>query len=283
MSASVIRTALDFAFTKCDGGRDVHALRHPRRRLEDHDLRPVERQMVDGLSTPVRLAGGAALNMGEIAHQPVAGQHLHLDLPRPERRRRPQDPGEPGLAAGRDQHPVPRRQLSPTSTTPISNGYAGFNESLPAVQLVRGRDGLDPLQEHRDARGLRRRRARRRQLRVRQRRPPAVRQLQHRREPGEHERGHLGAVQPARPGRVLLRQRRLPDAPAPLAPGGTGGSTGRVDPALGVEQGWQGFAGQNSSWSSARSRSPLARTAASTAMWSTPRRVRSTIRRCSSS
>jgi hypothetical protein len=40
------------------------------------------------------------------------------------------------------------------------------------------------------------------------------------------------------------------DAPSPLAPGGTGGTTGRVDPPLvhpyGSTYGWQGFSGQNS-------------------------------------
>jgi hypothetical protein len=35
------------------------------------------------------------------------------------------------------------------------------------------------------------------------------------------------------------------DAPSPLAPGGAGGSTGRVDPPWVVSEGWQGFSGQN--------------------------------------
>jgi Bacterial cadherin-like domain len=36
------------------------------------------------------------------------------------------------------------------------------------------------------------------------------------------------------------------DAPSPVAPGGTGGSTGRVDPPWVYTEGWQGFSGQNS-------------------------------------
>ena len=34
------------------------------------------------------------------------------------------------------------------------NGYAGFNEVFPLVQLVRDGDGYHPLQDHRGARRL---------------------------------------------------------------------------------------------------------------------------------
>src|SRR6202030_2997222 len=48
------------------------------------------------------------------------------------------------------------------------------------------------------------------------------------------------------PGAFYCTSADCTDAPAPLAPGGSGGSTGRVDPPFwfGTE-GWQGFSGQN--------------------------------------
>jgi len=48
------------------------------------------------------------------------------------------------------------------------------------------------------------------------------------------------------PGSFYCATADCSDAPAPLAPGGPGGSTGRVDPAWVSTYGWQGFSGQNS-------------------------------------
>jgi hypothetical protein len=48
------------------------------------------------------------------------------------------------------------------------------------------------------------------------------------------------------PGAFYCANADCTDAPAPLAPGGTGGSTGRVDPPWVLSEGWQGFSGQNS-------------------------------------
>ncbi|HXK02474.1 MAG TPA: choice-of-anchor D domain-containing protein [Verrucomicrobiae bacterium] len=52
------------------------------------------------------------------------------------------------------------------------------------------------------------------------------------------------------PGAFYCATADCSDAPAPLAPGGSGGTTGRVDPAIphpyGATYGWQGFSGQNS-------------------------------------
>jgi len=48
------------------------------------------------------------------------------------------------------------------------------------------------------------------------------------------------------PGAYYCSTADCADAPAPLAPGGTGGSTGRVDPPWVTTEGWQGFSGQNS-------------------------------------
>jgi hypothetical protein len=47
------------------------------------------------------------------------------------------------------------------------------------------------------------------------------------------------------PGAFYCANADCTDAPAPLARGGSGGSTGRVDPAWVVSEGWQGFSGQN--------------------------------------
>ena len=47
------------------------------------------------------------------------------------------------------------------------------------------------------------------------------------------------------PGAFYCGNADCTDAPAPLASGGGGGSTGRVDPPWVVSEGWQGFAGQN--------------------------------------
>jgi Bacterial Ig domain len=48
------------------------------------------------------------------------------------------------------------------------------------------------------------------------------------------------------PGAFYCATADCTDAPSPLAPGGTGGSTGRVDPPWVLSEGWQGFSGQNS-------------------------------------
>ncbi len=51
------------------------------------------------------------------------------------------------------------------------------------------------------------------------------------------------------PGALYCATADCTDAPAPVGPGGSGGSTGRVDPPIvhpyGSTEGWQGFSGQN--------------------------------------
>ncbi len=87
--------------------------------------------------------------------------------------------------------------------------HGQFQRDLPAVQLVCGRVRRDPLQEHRHARGLRRRRPRGRHRGLRPGRLSALRHLDHRPVPGQHRRARLAAGRPARARCDLLRQRRL--------------------------------------------------------------------------
>jgi hypothetical protein len=119
----------DFAFTKCnpDGSFTLSG-------LPDGDWRVTvfdqwNDMLVDGLSTPVRLAGGAAINMGEIAtNQWQANIYTKsfIDL---NGDGVAQD-NEPGLTLVPIEHPLPRRQLFQLQQY-RSAGNAGFSEVFP--------------------------------------------------------------------------------------------------------------------------------------------------------
>ena len=124
--------------------------------------------LVDGLSTPVRSvrprhsAGHGhqcTCNMGDIAvNQWQANLYTRTFFDENGDRRCHRRTMRTRTSPGADQHPVPRRQLLQLQQHRPER-LRRLQRNLPAVQLVRGGNRFDPLQEHRDARGLRRGRA----------------------------------------------------------------------------------------------------------------------------
>ena len=217
--------------------------------------------LVDGLSTPVRLgtatnsgcnsgvgSSATTCNLGQIAMNQwqanIYTQHV-LRSPTATESRQQRGRAHPGA----DQHPVPRRQLLEFQQHRFER-QRRLQRGVPAVQLVRDRIRLDPLQEHGHPRGLRRRRTlptapapARRHL---------LRQFRHCR---QHWRTRSETVPVpalcAYPGAFYctnggLRRRAQHRWP----PGGSG----RINrqrrsgnrPPFGSTEGWQGFSGQNS-------------------------------------
>ena len=157
----------DFAFTKCDENGHFSLSGLP-----DGDWRVTvfdqwNDMLVDGLSTPVRLGSSTNLcpgtgstatscNLGDVAmNQWQANIYTSTFFDQNGDGVRQVQRAGPG--AGGDQHPLPRRQLLELQQHRLQR-QCRLQRGVPAVQLVRGRDGFDALQEYRHARGLRRRR-----------------------------------------------------------------------------------------------------------------------------
>ena len=244
----------DFAFTKCnsDGTFTMTGLPNGDWRITVFDQ--WNDMLVDGLSTPVRLAGGTT-DMGQIAmNQWQANIYTSTFFDMNGDGVRQNDGTEPGLSLVATNIRFRDGSYSNFNNTDLS-GNAGFNEVFPlfswyVIETDTTRYKSTGTHVVYDAGG-----------------PadgtpclgsvpagPA----------GSPPCGNSGiaanmantAEQVSLPGNL-----RVPgawycatadclDAPAPVAPGGSGGSTGRVDPGIvhpyGSTYGWQGFSGQNS-------------------------------------
>ncbi len=233
----------DFAFTKCnaDGTFTLSG-------LPDGDWRVTvfdqwNDMLVDGLSTPVRLANGATADLGQIAtNQWQANLYTKsfIDL----NGNGIQDPGEPGLTLLPTNIRFRDGSYSNFNNTDLA-GNAGFNEIFPlfswyVVESDSTRYKNTGTHVVYDAGG------------------PSD---------GSTCGGSTGTVcgnssiaanmantaeqvsVPLAlrvPGAFYCATADCTDAQAPFAPGGNGGSTGRIDPAWVGTEGWQGFSGQNS-------------------------------------
>jgi hypothetical protein len=119
----------DFAFTKCnaDGTFMIGGLPDGDWRVTTFDQ--WNDQLVDGLSTPVRLAGGKLVNMGDIAAnqwQANFNTRTFLDL----NGDGVSQTTEPGLALVKTNVRFRDGSFSNRNNTDL-NGYAGFNEEFP--------------------------------------------------------------------------------------------------------------------------------------------------------
>ncbi len=119
----------DFAFTKCDGDGVFTLSGLPDGNWRVTTFDQWNDQLVDGLSTPVRLAGGTT-DMGEIA-----ANQWHADIYTRSFIDKngdgvSQDPGDPGLALVSTNIRFRDGSFSNFNSTDL-NGYAGFNEVFP--------------------------------------------------------------------------------------------------------------------------------------------------------
>jgi hypothetical protein len=233
----------DFAFTKCasDGSFSISGLPNGDWRVTVFDQ--WNDMLVDGLSTPVRLAGGATSNLGQIAtNQWQANLYTKtfFDL----NGNGIQDGNEPGLTLVSTNIRFRDGSYSNFNNTDLS-GNAGFNEIFPlfswyVVETDSTRYKNTGIHVVYDAGG------------------PADGTLI----PGSGSSTignfYANTAEPAAvalptsptnlrvPGAYYCANADCTDAASPFAPGGPGGTTGRVDPPWVLSEGWQGFSGQNS-------------------------------------
>jgi hypothetical protein len=236
----------DFAFAKCDSNGQFTLSGLP-----DGDWRITvfdqwNDMLVDGLSTPVRLANGATVNLGQIATNQWQA-NIYTTTFFDANGNGVRDSNEDGLSLVATNNRFRDGSYSNFNNTDLA-GNAGFNEIFPlfswyVIESDTTRYKTTGVHVVYDAGG------------------PSD---------GSTCGGTTGTVcgnsniahflaNTAEPAAVALPTAlRVPgayycatadctSAPAPLAPGGPGGSTGRVDPPFwfGTE-GWQGFSGQNS-------------------------------------
>ena len=236
----------DFAFTKCgpDGSFTLSGLPDGDWRITVFDQ--WNDMLVDGLSTPVRLAGGATVNMGNIAMNQWQA-NIYTSTFFDANGNGVRDPNEDGLALVSTNIRFRDGSFSNFNNTDLS-GNAGFNEVFPlfswyvvetdatrykstGTHVVYDAGGPADGSSSCGATGY-----------------PAC---------GTSTIGQMMANtnEPAAvalptnlrvPGAYYCSNGDCTDAPAPLSPGGSGGSTGRVDPPWVASEGWQGFSGQNS-------------------------------------
>jgi hypothetical protein len=237
----------DFAFTKCDGNG-----RFTLTGLPDGDWRITvfdqwNDMLVDGLSTPVRLAGGKALDLGQIAMnqwQANIYTKTFFDL----NGNGIQDTGEDGLTLVATNNRFRDGSYSNFNNTDLA-GNAGFNEIFPlfswyVIETDTTRYKSTGAHIVYDAGG-----------------------------PADGTPCGTAVTPPAAtcgtsgiggmmantaevvslpddlrvPGAFYCSTADCTDGTTPFAPGGSGGSTGRLDPPTPFgSYGWQGFSGQNS-------------------------------------
>ena len=118
----------DFAFTKCDANGNFSLSGLP-----DGDWRITvfdqwNDMLVDGLSTPVRLAGGATVNLGR--SPPTSGRRTSTPPPSLTQRQWRSGPDEAGLALVATNIRFRDGSYSNFNNTDL-NGNAGFNEIFP--------------------------------------------------------------------------------------------------------------------------------------------------------
>ncbi|MBA0085950.1 MAG: hypothetical protein HRJ53_13205, partial [Acidobacteria bacterium Pan2503] len=239
----------DFAFTKCDsnGSFTLSGLPDGDWRLTVFDQ--WNDMLVDGLSTPVRLANGALVNLGTIATSQWQA-NIYTSSFFDANRNGVRDPGESGLTLVSTNIRFRDGSYSNFNNTDL-DGNAGFNEVFPlfswyviesdstrykstGTHVVYDAGGPADGSPSCGTAGY----------------PPC----------GTSSIGSMMAntAEPAAvalpsnlrvPGAFYCGNADCTDAPSPLAPGGSGGSSGRVDPpwlAWPGTEGWQGFSGQNS-------------------------------------
>jgi hypothetical protein len=233
----------DFAFTKCDsnGNFTLSGLPEGDWRITVFDQ--WNDMLVDGLSTPVRLGGGATLNLGQIAINQWQS-NIYTSTFLDENGNGVRDSGEEGLSLVATNNRFRDGSYSNFNNTDLS-GNAGFNEIFPlfswyVIETDTTRYKSTGVHVVYDAGG------------------PSD---------GSTCGGTTGTVcgnsaighalantaeqipVPSNlrvPGAFYCGTADCSDAPSPLAPGGSGGSTGRVDPPYWFgSEGWQGFSGQN--------------------------------------
>jgi hypothetical protein len=226
----------DFAFTKCaaDGSFKLT-------NLPDGDWRVTvfdqwNDMLVDGLSTPVRLAGGATTDLGQLATNQWQA-NIYTSTFFDTNGNGVRDSNETGLTLVPTNIRFRDGSYSNFNNTDLS-GNAGFNEEFPlfswyVVESDSTRYKNTGTHVVYDAGG-----------------------------PADGTPGG-GTSQIAQyfantletvpvptslrvPGAYYCANADCTDAPQPLAPGGPGGTTGRVDPPWVTTEGWQGFSGQNS-------------------------------------
>jgi len=242
----------DFAFTKCnaDGTFSLSGLPNGDWRVTVFDQ--WNDMLVDGLSTPVRLSGGTT-DLGQIAmNQWQANIYTSTFFDSNGDGVRQQDGTEPGLSLVATNIRFRDGSYSNFNNTDLS-GNAGFNEVFPlfswyVIETDTTRykstgthvvydaggpaDGTPCLGSGGPAGS-----------------PPCGNSNIAAFMANTAEQVPLPANLRV-PGAWYCSTADCLDAPAPLAPGGAGGSTGRVDPPIvhpyGSTYGWQGFSGQNS-------------------------------------
>jgi hypothetical protein len=236
----------DFAFTKCDSNGSFTLSNLPEGDWRITVFDQWNDMLVDGLSTPVRLASGATLNLGELAiNQWQANIYTSTFFDRNGNGVR--DPGEDGLALVSTNNRFRDGSYSNFNNTDLM-GNAGFNEIFPlfswyVIEADTTRYKTTGVHVVYDAGG------------------PAD---------GSSTCGASGAPPCGTSGigSMLANTAEVIPVPTPLRvpgayycatadctsappvgarPGGPGGSTGRVDPPSSFgSEGWQGFSGQNS-------------------------------------
>jgi hypothetical protein len=231
----------DFAFTKCDASGSFSLTGLP-----DGDWRITvfdqwNDMLVDGLSTPVRLAGGTTLNLGDLATSQWQS-NIYTTTFFDKNGNGVRDSDEEGLALVVTNNRFRDGSYSNFNNTDL-NGYAGFNEIFPlfswyvietddtrykntGTHVVYDAGGPADGTTGGGTSGI-----------------------------GANLANTIEAVPVPTalrvPGAYYCDTADCLSAPAPLlvtaTPGssGPGGSTGRVDPAWVLSEGWQGFSGQN--------------------------------------
>jgi len=243
----------DFAFTKCDsnGNFTLSGLPEGLWRITVFDQ--WNDMLVDGLSTPVRLAIGATVNLGQIATNQWQA-NIYTTTFFDANGNGVRDANEEGLTLVATNNRFRDGSYSNFNNTDLS-GNAGFNEIFPlfswyVIEADTTRYKSTGVHVVYDAGGPADTPYPVNSLGVQQPCPTGQRCT--------NIAGFLANTAEAVPLPTTPQNLRVPgayycatadciDAPSPLAPGGSGGSTGRVDPPLwfGTE-GWQGFSGQNS-------------------------------------
>ena len=226
----------DFAFTKCDANGNFTLSGLPQGDWRVTVFDQWNDMLVDGLSTPVRLAGGATVNLGPLAINQWQA-NIYTTTFFDANGNGVRDSNEEGLTLVATNNRFRDGSYSNFNNTDLS-GNAGFNEIFPlfswyVIETDTTRYKSTGVHVVYDAGG-----------------------------PADGTTGGASSTIAANlantteqvpvpanlrvPGAFYCATADCTDAPAPLAPGGSGGSTGRVDPPFWFgSEGWQGFSGQN--------------------------------------
>jgi hypothetical protein len=231
----------DFAFTKCnaDGTFSLSGLPDGSWRVTIFDQ--WNDMLVDGLSTPVALGGGKTADLGQLAINQWQA-NIYTKTFFDQNGDGVKQDNEPGLALVPTNIRFRDGSFSNFNNTDLA-GNAGFNEVFPlfswyVVETDSTRYKNTGTHVVYDAGG------------------PADGTCTSTTAPcGNSNIGQSLANTAEKiplpstlrvPGAFYCATADCTDAAAPLAPGGTGGSTGRIDPPWVQTEGWQGFSGQNS-------------------------------------